>query len=114
MTGIAFHALEGALVLSLFLGYLALIGRMKEIRKVFQYHGAEHKSIAAYENDVEKHRVVGQSRAAGSTTITSCPSCSSPSAYCTTAHAAPPCSGVAAKDPATTILTADRTARGSA
>ena len=28
------------------------IGRMKEIRKVFQYHGAEHKAIAAYENDV--------------------------------------------------------------
>ncbi len=52
VTGIAFHALEGALVLCLFLGYLGLIGRMKEIRKVFQYHGAEHKSIAAYENDV--------------------------------------------------------------
>ena len=52
ITGFAFHALEGALVLSLFLGYLTAIGRMKEIRKVFQYHGAEHKSIAAYENDV--------------------------------------------------------------
>ncbi|MEP6626263.1 MAG: DUF1385 domain-containing protein [Acidimicrobiia bacterium] len=52
ITGIAFHAMEGALVLGLFLGYLAAIGRMKEIRKVFQYHGAEHKSIAAYENDV--------------------------------------------------------------
>ena len=52
LTGVAFHALEGALVLSLFLGYLTAIGRMKEIRKVFQYHGAEHKSIAAYENDV--------------------------------------------------------------
>lgn len=52
ITGLAFHALEGALLLSLFLGYLAAIGRMKEIKKVFQYHGAEHKSIAAYENDV--------------------------------------------------------------
>ncbi len=52
ITGFAFHALEGVLVLSLFLGYLTAIGRMKEIRKVFQYHGAEHKSIAAYENDV--------------------------------------------------------------
>ncbi len=52
ITGVAFHALEGALVLSLFLGYLTAIGQMKEIRKVFQYHGAEHKSIAAYENDV--------------------------------------------------------------
>jgi len=50
--GFAFHVLEGAFVLGLFLGYLALIGHMKEIRKVFQYHGAEHKAIAAYENDV--------------------------------------------------------------
>jgi uncharacterized protein YqhQ len=52
LDGVAFHALEGAMVLGIFLGYLLLIGRMKEIRKVFQYHGAEHKAIAAYENDV--------------------------------------------------------------
>jgi uncharacterized protein YqhQ len=52
LDGLAFHALEGLLVLGIFLGYLTLIGRMKEIRKVFQYHGAEHKAIAAYENDV--------------------------------------------------------------
>jgi uncharacterized protein YqhQ len=52
LSGFAFHALEGLLVLGIFLGYLTLIGRMKEIRKVFQYHGAEHKAIAAYENDV--------------------------------------------------------------
>jgi len=50
--GLAFHALEGVLVLAIFLGYLTAIGHMKEIRKVFQYHGAEHKAIAAYENDV--------------------------------------------------------------
>jgi uncharacterized protein YqhQ len=52
ITGVSFHVVEGLLVLGLFLGYLAAIGHMKEIRKVFQYHGAEHKSIAAYENDV--------------------------------------------------------------
>ena len=52
ITGVGFHAMEGVLVLGLFLGYLLAIGRMAEIRKVFQYHGAEHKSIAAYENDV--------------------------------------------------------------
>jgi len=52
VSGFAFHALEGLLVLGIFLGYLVLIGRMKEIKKVFQYHGAEHKAIAAYENDV--------------------------------------------------------------
>src|SRR5205823_5407906 len=31
--------------------YLAVIGRMKEIRRVFEYHGAEHKTIAAYEHN---------------------------------------------------------------
>ena len=44
------NVLEGILRVALFLGYLALIGRMKEIRRVFQYHGAEHKTIAAFEN----------------------------------------------------------------
>jgi uncharacterized protein YqhQ len=44
------NLLEGILRVLLFLGYLALIGRMKEIRRVFQYHGAEHKTIAAYEH----------------------------------------------------------------
>jgi uncharacterized protein YqhQ len=44
------NVLEGVLRVLLFLGYLALIGRMKEIRRVFQYHGAEHKTIAAYEH----------------------------------------------------------------
>jgi uncharacterized protein YqhQ len=52
LDGLAFHALEGLLVLGIFLGYLFAIGHMNEIRKVFQYHGAEHKAIAAYENDV--------------------------------------------------------------
>ncbi len=35
--------------ISLFLGYLYLISRMKEIQRVFQYHGAEHKAINALE-----------------------------------------------------------------
>jgi uncharacterized protein YqhQ len=47
------NILEGVARVGLFLGYLALIGRMKEIRRVFQYHGAEHKTIAAYEHDEE-------------------------------------------------------------
>ena len=50
--GFGFHVIEGLLVLGIFLGYLLLIGRLAEIKKVFQYHGAEHKSIAAYENRV--------------------------------------------------------------
>ncbi len=50
--GFGFHVIEGLMVLGIFLGYLLLIGRLAEIKKVFQYHGAEHKSIAAYENRV--------------------------------------------------------------
>jgi len=49
----SFPIMEGIVRLALFIGYLLLIGRMNDIRRVFQYHGAEHKTIAAYENDVE-------------------------------------------------------------
>lgn len=51
--GVAFNLVEGVVRLSLFLGYLLAIGRLPDIRRVFEYHGAEHKAIAAYENDVE-------------------------------------------------------------
>jgi uncharacterized protein YqhQ len=51
--GAWYHVGEGALRLAIFLGYLLLIGRMRDIKTVFQYHGAEHKAIAAYENGVE-------------------------------------------------------------
>lgn len=40
---------EGAIRLAILLGYLVLIGRMPDIRRVFGYHGAEHKTINAYE-----------------------------------------------------------------
>jgi uncharacterized protein YqhQ len=43
--------LEGLFRVALFLAYLALISTAKDIRRVFQYHGAEHKTIAAYEHD---------------------------------------------------------------
>jgi uncharacterized protein YqhQ len=51
--GWQFNVAEGALRLGIFVGYLALISRLDDVRRVFQYHGAEHKAIAAYENDVE-------------------------------------------------------------
>ncbi|HEU4408746.1 MAG TPA: DUF1385 domain-containing protein [Polyangiaceae bacterium] len=44
-----FQLLTGAFKLTIVVGYLALIRRVPEIRRVFQYHGAEHKSISAYE-----------------------------------------------------------------
>jgi len=53
LDGFWFHVAEGALRLGIFLGYLVLIGRVRDVKRVFQYHGAEHKAIAAYENDVE-------------------------------------------------------------
>jgi uncharacterized protein YqhQ len=45
------NVLEGVFRVALFLGYLLLIGRTKDIRRVFAYHGAEHKTIAAFEHD---------------------------------------------------------------
>jgi uncharacterized protein YqhQ len=42
-------AVEGILRIGIFIGYVLLIGRMKDIRRVFQYHGAEHKVIHTYE-----------------------------------------------------------------
>ena len=43
---------ESVLRLALFVGYLYLVSLSGDIKRVFQYHGAEHKAIAAYENDV--------------------------------------------------------------
>lgn len=43
------NLMEGALRLSIFLLYIWGISRMKDIRRVFQYHGAEHKTIHCYE-----------------------------------------------------------------
>jgi uncharacterized protein YqhQ len=41
---------EGIFRVFIFVGYLWLIGRTKDIHRVFEYHGAEHKTIAAYEH----------------------------------------------------------------
>ena len=55
--------LEGLVKLCIFLGYMALVSRMKEIRRMFEYHGAEHKTIACYEHgealtveNIRRHR----------------------------------------------------------
>lgn len=47
------NVLEGVIRLALFLGYLIAIGRVPEIQRVFMYHGAEHKTIAAYEGGAQ-------------------------------------------------------------
>lgn len=47
--GVLFNLIDGVLRVGLFIGYLLLISLMKDIRRVFQYHGAEHKAITCYE-----------------------------------------------------------------
>jgi len=44
------HLVEGLVRVAIFLGYLALISRTPDIRRVFEYHGAEHKTIHALEH----------------------------------------------------------------
>ena len=45
--------IEGVLKIAIFVGYLALVSQMKDVRRVFMFHGAEHKSIFCYENGLE-------------------------------------------------------------
>jgi len=47
-----FHAVTGAFKLAVLTTYLVAISRIEEIRRVFHYHGAEHKAIYAYEAEL--------------------------------------------------------------
>ncbi|PYQ58516.1 MAG: DUF1385 domain-containing protein [Acidobacteria bacterium] len=49
---LAFNLVDGLLRALFFLGYIFLISRMKDIHRVFQYHGAEHKVVFAWEKQV--------------------------------------------------------------
>ncbi len=49
-SGVLFNLIDGILRLAVFLAYLGAISMWKEIRRVFEYHGAEHKSICSFEN----------------------------------------------------------------
>ena len=48
-SSLLFWLVEGVLRTSIFIGYLALISRVPDLRRVFEYHGAEHKTISCYE-----------------------------------------------------------------
>ncbi len=52
-TRLALTAVEGVTKIIIFILYLALVSRMQEIHRVFQYHGAEHKTIFCYEHGQE-------------------------------------------------------------
>ncbi len=62
---IVYNLMEGLVRIGLFLGYILIISQLKDIKRIFQYHGAEHKTIQAYENgeaikleNVKKHTTV--------------------------------------------------------
>jgi uncharacterized protein YqhQ len=59
-----FHLIAGGVRVFLLVGYMILISRFKEIHRVFEYHGSEHKTIFAFEKgeNLEPERVMKQSR----------------------------------------------------
>jgi uncharacterized protein YqhQ len=48
-----FWLVEGIVRTAIFLGYLVLLSRLRDLRRVFEYHGAEHKTISCYEAGLE-------------------------------------------------------------
>jgi uncharacterized protein YqhQ len=48
-SSVLFWIVEGVLRTAIFIGYLAAISRLNDLRRVFQYHGAEHKTISCFE-----------------------------------------------------------------
>lgn len=51
-SSLAFNLVEGLIRLGIFIIYLFLVGLIPDIKRVFTYHGAEHKAVNAYENGV--------------------------------------------------------------
>ncbi|HEY1418803.1 MAG TPA: DUF1385 domain-containing protein, partial [Myxococcaceae bacterium] len=50
LKGILFHVVDGVFRIAILVGWLALVARTKDARRLFQYHGAEHKAIWTYES----------------------------------------------------------------
>ena len=48
-SSVLFWLVEGIVRTSIFLGYIVLLSRLRDLRRVFEYHGAEHKTISCYE-----------------------------------------------------------------
>ena len=51
-SSLVFHLIEGFIRLAIFIAYLRLMSLVPDIRRVFAYHGAEHKAVNAYEDGV--------------------------------------------------------------
>jgi len=50
LKGILFHVVDGVFRIAILVGWLALVARTKDAKRLFQYHGAEHKAIWTYES----------------------------------------------------------------
>ena len=50
-SAVVLNLIEGVLRIAMFVGYVAAIRKMEDIKTLFRYHGAEHKTIHCYEND---------------------------------------------------------------
>ncbi|MEI6789876.1 MAG: DUF1385 domain-containing protein [Myxococcaceae bacterium] len=53
VTSVWFHLVDGTIKMSLFIGYILAISLMKDVKRIFMYHGAEHKSVHTFEKDLE-------------------------------------------------------------
>ncbi len=52
-SSVLFWVIEGLIRTGIFLGYMLLLSRMRDLRRVFEYHGAEHKTISCFEAELE-------------------------------------------------------------
>jgi uncharacterized protein YqhQ len=52
-SSVLFWVVEGLVRTAIFLGYMLLLSRMRDLRRVFEYHGAEHKTISCFEAQME-------------------------------------------------------------
>jgi uncharacterized protein YqhQ len=52
-SSVLFWVIEGLIRTGIFLGYMLLLSRLRDLRRVFEYHGAEHKTISCYEAQLE-------------------------------------------------------------
>lgn len=53
LSNITLNLIEGIIRVMIFIAYIYLIGKMSDIKRVFEYHGAEHKTVFCYENEDE-------------------------------------------------------------
>jgi uncharacterized protein YqhQ len=52
-SSVLFWLVEGLIRTTIFLGYMLLLSRLRDLRRVFEYHGAEHKTISCYEAELD-------------------------------------------------------------